>query len=102
MIATVSQSTIGVNSGLRCGEVDHIFKPVSARLARPHVPGPAGIRHLARPATAACLNGLPARVWAPQRGFQGYLRSSLSGIKDAAASFAPDSRSTARWRMVTA
>ena len=33
MIATVSQSTIGVNSGLRCGEVDHIFKPVSARTA---------------------------------------------------------------------
>ena len=35
-------------------------------------------------------------------GAFGYLRSSLSGIKDAAASFAPDSRSTARWRMVTA
>jgi hypothetical protein len=100
MIATVSQSTIGVNSGLRCGEVDHIFKPVSARLARPHAPGPPAFATF--PATAACLNGLPARVWAPQRGFQSYLRSSLSGIKDAAASFAPDSRSTARWRMVTA
>ena len=49
--------------------------------------------------TCGCARRAEARVFG---GFQGYLRSSLSGIKGAAASFAPDSRSTARWRTVTA